>query len=72
MPHRLMVILGMFSSVDWKALFVFMGAAAAMPLEGMPFWVGVVVRLLTPMVGGILWMFIKPKVIKWRKQNLKK
>ncbi len=66
MPHRLALILGMFSSVDWKALVLFMSAAVAMPGNGMPMWIEGLVRIALPIIGGIIWVFLKPRVIKWR------
>ncbi len=61
----------MLTSIDFKALFVFISAAIAIPSNGLPVIIDAIIRLLIPIVGGVIWVFLKPKVIKWR-EKLKK
>ncbi len=71
MPHRIVILLSMFSAVDWKALFLFMTAAAFMPKSGLSIWWEAIMRIALPIVGGIIWVFLKPKIVKWRNKMKK-
>ena len=56
--------------MDWRAMFVFIGAAIAVPLNESPIWIEILIRLIIPSIGGVVWVFLKPIIIKW-KNNIK-
>ena len=68
MPQKFIAILGVLSTIDWRAIMVFVSAAAFMPSNGMPIWLEVIMRFCLPILGGVLWIFLKPRVIMWRKK----
>jgi hypothetical protein len=52
--------------IDWKAWLTMVGLAAALEID----WL---MRFLLPIVGGIVWVFLKPIIIrlrhKWAKRK---
>lgn len=64
MPHRILVYLTFLKSVtvDWKILLGSITFAIAWPHFEL------IARFFTPIVGGIIWVFLKPKVIELKEK----
>lgn len=57
-----MILLSLFNSIDWKVLLGSITIAIAWP------YFDLMARFCIPIISGIVWVFLKPKVMEWKEK----